>query len=827
MADENNVILDYDEVANLDNEKLEKAKKQFQDTAYTLMRDVTPGVGEIQSYKYALEDASAIGKAARGEPGYKDMTPIEALGYVGLTGLGIAGMTPIVGPYFRKAAQGIRALMPKRARRSDPINREVRETVMNDPTFRTFVEGLPEYRQRPESRNDNIREFLFLSDERRNELIDQTIGAQRAITGSVKQTPLMTEQSVKKIEGDFEASKIKNNKSLVVQAEPLSFGKTKRQSQANASSVQSFIGSPAWDYVKAKGNEFATPKEWMGFMKGSLSKGVKAEELDDAGLILFDDKRNPIGGDLFKLNQSDPRVKISKADVLAVLETNPAYKLQVKNYSFPLNQVEISNIEKTFKPLSDDTMRLLNERILETPLNQRQPLKNLIVSITADQKNLTSISQKFSASKKQLEQVVDTKRRLTELLPSLKDNEKLIVRNLISDYNKYEALATKGLLRTNLPKHKSVFNDGGFNYQEKVIYLNESIPGNESAKKVYSSHFNDPNPIAHVRYDQRGVDAYGDTFYIGEIQSDPHQSIAKQLSRYDGDKPLVRNNPFGNKIFNNKTKREIKEKIDAINDLTKKANERPLSPPEFDELKKLQKERKILEKNFQVRPSLIDAREYQMTYRSGGSDKTYDYFPLGKENTWVKASLKSIIADAQNKGVRYIAIGGADNYNFGAAGFKKKLEQFYGLSGDALGAYSKVPGSSKKLPDGKNIGKYRNYETGNIEGTAVVPKAMQDIAKEINAKVVVKKVMKSDITKPYKITDGDGKIVNAFKTKADRDEFLKTDINNFYRPLDLDDPSNYNVSVVLDLAGSKKGKMKAYKLGGLVQVKREYFAPLF
>ena len=28
--------------------------------------------------------------------------------------------------------------------------------------------------------------------------------------------------------------------------------------------------------------------------------------------------------------------QISKADVLAVLETNPAYKLQVKNYSFPL-----------------------------------------------------------------------------------------------------------------------------------------------------------------------------------------------------------------------------------------------------------------------------------------------------------------------------------------------------------------------------------------------------------------------------------------------------------------------------------------------------------
>ena len=827
MADENNVILDYDEVANLDNEKLEKAKKRFQDTAYTLMRDVTPGVGEIQSYKYALEDASAIGKAARGEPGYKDMTPLEALGYVGLTGLGIAGMTPIVGPYFRRAAQGIRALMPKRARPSDPLNRNVREAVMNDPTFRTFVEGLPEYRRGPESRNDNIREFLFLSDARRNELIDQTVGAQRAITGSVKQTPLMTEQSVKKIEGDFEASKIKNNKSLVVQAEPLSFGKTKRQSQANARSVQSFIGSPAWDYVKAKGNEFATPKEWMGFMKGSLSKGVKAEELDDAGLILFDDKRNPIGGDLFKLNKSDPKLKIPKSDVLAVLETNPTYKLQVKNYSYPITKEDLDKT-KNFELFAKDGERIITNVILDTPVAQRNALRRLVKDIEQDLNSLNSINQKYSASVKQVNGLTSTKQELINLQASgkLSTNDRLIINNLVKEYDTLSDVASKGLLKTNLPRHKMSFNDGGFNYQEKVIYLDESIPGNESAKKVYSSHFNDPNPIAHARYDQRGVDTYGDTFYIGEIQSDPHQSIAKKLSKYEGNEPLIRNNPFGNKIFNNKTKREIQGKIDAINDLTKKANERPLSPPEFDELKKLQKERKILEKNFQVRPSLIDAREYQMTYRDSPG-KTYDYFPLGKESTWVKATLKGVIDDAQKQGVRYVAIGGADNYNFSAAGFKKKIEQFYGLSGDALGTYRKVPGSSKRLVDGKNIGKYRNWDTGEIEGTAVIPKAMQDIAKEIGAKVVVRKVMKTDITKPYKVTDADGKIVDSFKTKADRDQFLKTDTDNFYKPLDLDDPSNYNVSVVLDLAGSKKGKMKAYKLGGLVQVKREYFAPLF
>ena len=81
-----------------------------------------------------------------------------------------------------------------------------------------------------------------------------------------------------------------------------------------------------------------------------------------------------------------------------------------------------------------------------------------------------------------------------------------------------------------MPRHKSVFAEGGYDYREKVIYLDESLPGNESAKKIFSSHFNDPNPIAHIRFNTRGVDNYGDTYYIGEIQSDTGQSISKKLA---------------------------------------------------------------------------------------------------------------------------------------------------------------------------------------------------------------------------------------------------------------------------------------------------------
>ena len=841
MAEDNNVILDYGEIENLDEAKLQEAKQKFRDTTYTLLRDTAPVTGELQSYKYAMQDAQTLAKAARGEEGYDDMTPLEALGYVGLTGLGVAGMVPFVGPYARKAMSGIRALMPKRGTQRPtnfrdtiaadaPVSARLRESILADPRYQIFVDGLPDYRQ-DLNLIENLNEYRNVY--RNNPERMAELNNAYTTRTSVKQSPLMTERSMKSIEDDFSAKKIKNSRALTVQAAPLSFGKSQRQLKVD--NITEFMGSAAWDYVKKGGNEFAKPAQWMGFMKGSLNKGIKAEELEDAGLLIFNKKGEAVGGDLFELSKKYPDKRISKSEVLAVLETNPAFKTKVKDYRYPLNEAEILNVGKTFRIFNDDVQRMLNDKILETSVGQRQPLKNLITSLSADEKNLTAIGQKFSASKKQLEQVVDTKQRLIDLLPSLKDNEKLIVRNLISDYDKYEALATRGLTTTNMPKHRSVFNSGGYDYREKVVYLDEAIPGNQSAKKIYSSHFNDPNPIAHIRYNTRGVDNYGDTYYIGEIQSDTGQSISKKIANYNtqgSEKQLVRNNPFRNKIINSTLKREINEKITEINKLTDIASERPLSPPEFTRLNTLQKEKKILEGNFQVRPSQVTGSEY---YGQSFSTKegTYDFFPMMKESTWSKLALKSLIQDARKNKIRYIAIGAADDYNFKQVGQKQKLEQYYGLSGDELvGEFRKVPGKDRLLrnQDGKAVGKYRDYKTGKLQSTAVVPKAMQDIAKELNAKVVVKKVMKSDVNKPYKITDSDGKIVGAFTSKAERDSFMKMDKNDFYEALDItdiNDPRNYNTNVVLDLAGSNTGRMKAYKLGGLVEVKREYFAPLF
>ena len=203
MAD-NNTILDYGEIENLDEAKLQEAKKKFQDTTYTLLRDTLPVTGELQSYKYAMQDAEALAKAAKGEEGYDDMTPLEALGYVGLTGLGVAGMLPFVGPYAKKAAQGIRALMPKRTpprgATTENINAQLREAILNDPRYQIFVDGLPAYRQNL-NLPENIAEFRNIF--RNNPERMQELNTLYSTRNSVKNTPLMTERSMKAIEDDF------------------------------------------------------------------------------------------------------------------------------------------------------------------------------------------------------------------------------------------------------------------------------------------------------------------------------------------------------------------------------------------------------------------------------------------------------------------------------------------------------------------------------------------------------------------------------------------------------------------------------------------------
>ena len=856
MAEDNRIILDYDEIANLDDAKLEEAKKKFQDTAYTMVRDVTPVVGELQSYKYAMQDAETLAKAARGEEGYDDMTPIEALGYAGLTALGVAGTIPLVGPVFKYASKGIRSLMPKRGSPTTgaetPRSREqFINMIRQDPGYNYFVSQLPQYRQDPSRFADNYREYMNLPESMRltyRELADAPQATTRQIEDSIEVVRQLDQTN--KNQKNFDA-KVNSNSSraLTVPQAPLTFGKGLRANQDNT--TRSYLGSAAFDEVNRSGNAVGTPQEWLGYLKGLRNKGIKAEELADSGLVIFGKGGEPVGGDIYNLLKENPKTRITKEEILSALESNPAYRMKIKDYKYPINTEEVLNIYPTFAKLSRDVESMILRNTTEmSDVQARSQLNQITDSLNTDRVNFNDLASSLSANPNKLSNLEATKVRLENSLDQFKDNDKILVRALIDEYDKAIGITSKATEATSAPRHKGTFPGGGYDYKEKLLYLDESIPGNSVGKRVYSVHFNEPNNVTFVRYDTRGIDNYGDTYFMVELQSDPHQSLTKAASdHYKANKAgrtdsspldMMRKNPYSKNIRVRVKKREIQDLLDEQTAINKVAMERPLAPPELERLDKLMKEIKIKERELNRMPARQGTAQAEGVYERGElydtKNKTYDYFPMGNEATWVKSNIKSLISDARKEGKRYIALAPADFFQL-SINNKQKIEQFYGLGNKQLNDEFIFSGEElKKIPfdnsDGSGMGRYRDYKTDELKGMAVVPKAMQDVAKEIGGTFTTKKVYHTDPNKPYKLYSAEKKVpAYAFEKEYQMNEFFD---NLDYRgglekvKMDADDPRNFVESVVIDLQGTnKKAKMKAYKLGGFVQVDRSNFAPLF
>jgi len=857
MANDNRIVLDYDETANLDPQKLEEAKKKFQETAYGIVRDVTPVVGEAQSYKYALQDAETLKKAARGDEGFKDMTPIEALGYVGLTALGVAGMTPIVGPYARKAASGIRALMPKRGQRTpEPIRtenlpaadlpmREAVEAMERDPGFSFFVSNLPEYRQDPSNIFVNYREYMALTPDARAAYTRVANSGKLSATAKDKADAI---QQIGRNQENFE-TKVNTNssKALTVPKEPLTFGKGLRSNKDGT--VKEYLGSAAFDEINRSGNAIGTPKEWMGYLKGLRQKGIKAEELSDSGLIIFKGDQ-VVGGDLFNLSKEAPKTRITKGEILASIESNPTYRLKIADYKHPINTEQILNVYPTFSKLSRDTESMIIRKSTGMEnIAERSNLTAITDALNSDRMVFNDLASRLSINTNKFRTIENTRSRLSGVLDLFNDNEKLLVRNLIDQYDKAIKISKSAMTTTKAPRHGGSFPGGGTDYREKVLFLDESIPGNTVGKRVYSVHFNEPNAVTFLRYDTRGVDNYGDTYFMVELQSDPHQTLSKSASshlknfkagRTEIDpKSMIRKNPYSKNIRLRVKKREIQDTLDEMSELQNINKERPLTPPEQNRLNELTTNLKVQESQLKRMPArqgeAVTPSEYDggSLYNEDRGD--FDFFPMGNESTWVKANIRSMVHDARQNNKRYIALAPADFWQL-KNNDSFKIEQFYGLGNKQLSDdLLFFDGSSSKVfdnKDGSGFGKFRDRKTDKIVGTAVVPKAMQEVAKEIGATLTSKKVFHTDPKKPYKLYSEEKKIPQyAFKKKFEMEEFYE----NLDRKgglemikMETDDPRNFVESIVIDLQGSrKKAKMKAYKFGGLVEVDRSNFAPLF
>ena len=241
-----------------------------------------------------------------------------------------------------------------------------RNLIRQDPGFNYFVSQLPQYRQDPSRFADNYREYMDLPEDMRNTYRDIAAAPGRSLTKQIEEGIEVTKQmnQIDKNRKNFDAKVNANSsRALTVPQAPLTFGKGLRANQDNT--TRSYLGSVAFDEVNKLPTELATPQEWMGILKGLRNKGVKSEELSDAGLIDFGKGNEIVGGDLYNLSKEQPKVKITKSEILSALESNPAYRMKIKDYQMPLNTQEILDVYPTFAKLSRDVDSMILRKSTE------------------------------------------------------------------------------------------------------------------------------------------------------------------------------------------------------------------------------------------------------------------------------------------------------------------------------------------------------------------------------------------------------------------------------------------------------------------------------
>jgi hypothetical protein len=882
------------EFANvLSAEEVAKNKQQFLSGIASLGYDLAPVTGEFRSLQYAQDEARNLVQNILSKDPDKINMVAQGLGI----GLGVLGAIPIVGYGTRIANRGLQklyeaigpgsktdevvkssqptesAVTTSRSPSSlDQANSEIHsQMIQRDPVFEIFVRGLPEYRRNTFA--ENLREYQNLSTAQRQELIgtraidvnEPRLISEKKAFNEYAQVEKEKEKLIQKYE--LAVTKPSKGREMTTVNDPLTFGQGSLKNIGEKQKhVREFIGSESYDVIAKSGVERGTADQWIGFLRNARAKGVKSEELADSGLLTFNSKGEPISGELFSISRTSPKAIITKQEILASLETNPAFNLKIRDYEYPIKLEKLIDIRQSQQPLIEDVTKILLEKSFATnPLN-REVFGKIIDDIDGAETLLDTMSSDLRGIKS--DTFTKLINQLDQLLIDLPQNKALTVRALKEYYQKINAINSEALKIEKLfptPRHSKAKPLGGIDYREKVIFYDNPIPNNSSSKNAFTSHFPEPNPVAFTRYDVRGVDSYGDTFFLFELQSDPHQNISKGFKSINDkardliekNQPvsitsdmMVRNNPFANKISTQIAKREKQEIIDEMKKYTDIASTRPLNDVEMKELTDLRQ--KLITMDFKA-PEPTLQQKVNMYYSGNEifrqNKKSYDYFPMGREETWVKLSLKSLINSAQRENKRYVALAPAEFFQLDQNN-KFKIEQFYGLgAGDLMPYFKKNPKIKnenivfKGGPEG--IGKYREntaiktgpdkqgeeFYPGKLSGTAVLPKAAQDIVKEMGGNLSVKKVYLTDPTKPYKVlsTKREGvemRPVRAFKSEIYRNNYSRKYGGRNYDVVDNNDPINYVESIVIDTQGMKKTPSKGYKLGGLVEVKREFFVPL-
>lgn len=632
-----------------------------------------------------------------------------------------------------------------------------------------------------------------------------------------------------------------------VNANPLTMGGKKPNSRFN-SALYDYIASnkiggarPATEWIKEfEGNAINNYKfknDAFKRIRGNISR----EELFDSNIAIFDNNGKIVGGFLKKAQ--DEGMKVTKMDLLNLVERNPANNFAIKRF-----RVTKENTERA-------------EALAESLTNAANQINQRIRSAIANDPASTSRAGRLTSISSNLD--YEPHRELARITSGLRNNtERGLNRDFFSDFQNYvddlkivqdeigqefvtptQMNAIKaGIRDLNLklkaersqamsPKYGNYQNYrqlGGEEYIEDVVHYPRSFPGGDNAS---ANHYEDlKNQLYHIRYAKRSLEGNPNqkVYAIDEIQSDVQQSaMANDPFR----KKII--NPISNDFSMDKNVKTILEIRKRMDDIARKGA--AITPQDRMNFYKLKQEFDTI-KDKTVNLATYGDKSLKLEQIKRGDQA---YMPMFESDVWGDHAIKNLLKSAAEDNVEWVvvnpvnrihavkrraALGDADFYGFenGKAGKR----------GIQLNKYKTDPATGKKTSKNEVV-------DSDPKKIAVIPNRMKKIADQYNSVAKTIRISKSDPNKPYKVVrdvdnfyqeqdrisfnklnpgDDGTEHLAAFKTEKDAKIFAEIEDGGRVVKMEANDPNLYYEAFGLKVTPEMKGTpFKLYKKeGGLV-----------
>ena len=536
-----------------------------------------------------------------------------------------------------------------------------------------------------------------------------------------------------------------------------------------------------------------------GFQKVRMN--ISKAELEDANILRFDGEK-VIGG--FLTTARDSGLKVSKLDLLNMINKSPAVNLRVKRFEYVTPMVEesrvlvrdltkfiddaeasIGNYKGTI-PRATSDVTLANygrefaavklelaealQKVQKYHYNKNAPIETMIEAIKPFEgkiKNLETLAKGLAEDHKiglDLNKLTEFRGHHTNLLRKLGREKTMNQSPRYGDHETYKVL-------------------GDEKYIEDVVYYPKVIPYGRNVKPGDAgggSHFEKvagvtfENQVYHVRYGRRAVaggpEAGGPAgrhkaYVVHEGQSDVQQAALKKMA--DGG---VRTNPFN-------TEQEYAQANHAMNEILKKMKTISdkgirISQAEKAEYWKFSQQFEELRKN------TLNASNLQSKASRYG-DKDVPFLPFLERDVWGDHLIKHMAKTAADDGVQWIAINPVERLH----ALKRADSSGRNVVGK-LGDWE-FYGTAKGKAGMRGVKAYSDKQSKTVltndKQMAVLPERMKKLANQYDSIAQPIKVAKSDPELPFKVlkkfdfkTDSPAKVMGYTKVPTEHEMAFKT-----------------------------------------------------